>query len=229
MDDARHGTALLGFDRDDVTTVAFGDQRFLRDSFGNGVSQGSFELALESFLDGADPVSRFGEGRRSVVGDFAPFIDGGLDLSDQCGEIADALGDSCELLEFAAERGDLVLGVSGGAQEDGDFENVRRGQDCSAGCGEQAVVDVGRLSHVEVRLESSEGASLGSGCEPTADFVDVGAGRKVSCERLRSGGTAEVGESVDDLGEFEDGDALGVHDQLPSGLRCCRTSMRAVT
>ena len=65
----------------------------------------------------------------ALSGTFASFVDGGLDLVDQRGEVGNALGDSGELRQFSSERSDLILCVSGGSQEDGDFEDVRRRQD----------------------------------------------------------------------------------------------------
>ena len=211
VDDGGHLAAEFGLDRDDVASVALGDQGFLGDALGDGVAEGALELLFESVLDGADAVAGLGEGGGGVVGDFAALVDGGFDLSDYGGEVGDALGDAGELGEFSGEGGDLVACVSGGAEEDGDFEDVAGGQDGASGGGEEVGGDVGGLSHVEVRLEPSQRSRFGGGGEAAADLIGVGAGRELLGEVAAAGGAAEVGEALDDLGELEDGDALGVH------------------
>ena len=211
MNDGRHLAAQFGLDRDDVASVALGDQRFLGDALGDGVAQGALNLLLQPVLDRAHAGASLGQGGRGVVGDFAAFVDRGLDLADQRGEIGDPLGDAGQLRQLAGERGDLVAGVSRGAQEDGDLEDLTGGQDRASGSGEQVGGDVGRLTHAEVRLEPAQRPRLGGRGESAADLVDIGAGRELRGEFASAGRSAEAGESLDDLGEFEDGDALGVH------------------
>ena len=101
VDDGGHLAAQFGLDRDDVASVALGDQRLLGDALGDGVSEGAFELAFETLLDGADLVAGFREGGAGVVGDFASLVDGGFNLTDDGGEVGDALGDAGKLGEFA--------------------------------------------------------------------------------------------------------------------------------
>ena len=101
VDDGGHLATEFGLDRDDVASVALGDQGLLGDALGDGVAEGALELLFESVLDGADAVAGLGEGAGGVVGDFAALVDGGFDLSDYGGEVGDALGDAGELGQFA--------------------------------------------------------------------------------------------------------------------------------
>ena len=175
------------------------------------MAESALDLLLQPVLDRAHAGASLGQGGRGVIGDFAAFVDGGLDLADQRGEIGDPLGDAGELRQLAGERRDLVAGVSRGAQEDGDFEDLAGGQDRASGSGEQVGGDVGRLTHAEVGLEPAERPRLGGRGESAANLVHVGAGRELHGEFASAGRSAEAGEALDDLGELEDGDALGVH------------------
>ena len=111
------------------------------------------------------------------------------------------------------------------AQENGDFEDVRCREDGSARGGQQGLFDCRGLSHVEVGLEPGERFRLGGGSQAAADLFGVRAGSELEGKVAAAGRSAEVGEALDDLGELEDGDALGVHDQWYSGV----VSTNAVT
>ena len=103
-----------------------------------------------------------------------------------------------------------------GSEDRGDFEDLGRGQDGGAGGGEQRSVDLGGLTHAEVGLDPGEDSGFGGRGLPAADLIVVGAGFDLVGERAAAGGAAECGEAIDDLGEFEDGDAFGVHYSPPS-------------